>query len=128
MPQTVLVIDDNNLIRVLASRLLSEAGFIPFVAPDGPSALLLLDAQAFDLIVVDFVMPEMQGDEFVRRVRRHKNLVVRRTPVLGLSGSHKDAETLFAKAGATAYVSKPLQEEHLLAAVRRLLRETGAIA
>ncbi len=128
MPQTVLVIDDNNLIRVLASRLLSEAGFIPFLAPDGPSALQLLDAHAFDLIVVDFVMPEMQGDEFVRRVRSHKDLAVRRTPVLGLSGSHKDAETLFAKAGATAYVSKPLQDEHLLSAVRRLLRERAATA
>jgi len=68
----------------------------------------------------------MWGDEFVRRVRGHKNSVVRRTPVLGLSGSHKDAETLFAKAGATAYVSKPLQDEHLLAAVRRLLRESAA--
>lgn len=40
-----LVIDDNHLIRVLASRLLAGAGFAPFVAPDGPSALLLLDAQ-----------------------------------------------------------------------------------
>jgi CheY-like chemotaxis protein len=128
MPHTVLVIDDNNLIRVLASRLLSEAGYVPFVAPDGPSALQLLDAHAFDLIVVDFVMPEMQGDEFVRRVRSHKDLVVRRTPVLGLSGSHKDAEALFAKAGASAYVSKPLQDEHLLAAVSRLLRKTGAMA
>jgi CheY-like chemotaxis protein len=72
---------------VLASRLLSEAGFIPFLATDGPSALQLLDAHAFDLIVVDFVMPEMWGDEFVRRVRSHKDLTVRRTPVLGLSGS-----------------------------------------
>jgi CheY-like chemotaxis protein len=126
MPQTVLVVDDNNLIRVLAAQLLSEAGFIPFVAPDGPSGLLLLDAHAFDLVVVDFVMPEMQGDEFVRRIRSHKSLAVRRTPVLGLSGSHKDAEALFAKAGATAYVSKPLQDEHLLAAVRRLLQDGRA--
>jgi len=46
--------------------------------------------------------------------------------VLGLSGSHKDAEALFAKAGATAYVSKPLHEENLLAAVRRLLQGGGA--
>src|SRR6266516_490755 len=126
MPQTVLLIDDNNFIRVLASRLLSEAGFIPFLAPNGPSALVLLAAHPFDLIIVDFVMPEMCGDEFVRRVRSHRNLAVRRTPVLGLSGSHKDAEALFAMAGATAYVSKPLQEERLLAAVRRLLRDGGA--
>jgi CheY-like chemotaxis protein len=126
MPQTVLVIDDNHLIRVLASRLLSEAGFTPFLASDGPGALLLLEARAFDLIIVDFVMPEMWGDEFVRRVRSHQSLAVRRTPVLGLSGSHKDSEALFVRAGATAYVSKPLQHEHLLAAVRRLLRGGGA--
>jgi CheY-like chemotaxis protein len=124
MAHTVLVIDDNNLIRVLASQLLSEAGFIPSLAPDGPSALLLLDAHAFDLIIVDFVMPEMWGHEFVHRVRSHRSLAVRRTLVLGLSGSHKDAETLFAKAGANAYVRKPLQDEHLVAAVRRLLFPT----
>jgi CheY-like chemotaxis protein len=126
MPQSVLVVDDNNLIRVLASRLLSAAGFVPFLAPDGPTALLLLDAHAFDLVIVDFVMPEMWGDEFVLRVRSHESVAVRNTPVLGLSGSHEDAEELFAKAGVTAYVRKPLQNEHLLDAVRRLLRERGA--
>jgi CheY-like chemotaxis protein len=126
MAHTILVIDDNNLIRVLASRLLSAAGFIPFLAPDGPTALQLLDAHPFNLIIVDFAMPEMCGDEFVRRVRSHRSLAVRRTPVLGLSGSHKDAETLFAKAGANAYVRKPLQDEHLVAAVRRLVFATEA--
>ena len=125
MAQTVLVVDDNELIRVLASRVLADAGFVPFSAVDGPSALLLLDAHAFDLIVVDFVMPEMSGDEFIRRVRSHKNPAVRATPVLGLSGSHEDAETLFTKAGASAYVRKPLQDERLLSAVRRLLEPTG---
>jgi two-component system, OmpR family, response regulator len=123
VPPTVLVVDDNHLIRVLASRLLAGAGFAPSLAPDGPSALLLLDAHPFDLIIVDFVMPEMWGDEFIRRVRSHRNPSVRRTPVLGLSGSHKDADSLLAKAGATAYVSKPLRDEHLLAAVNRLLHE-----
>jgi two-component system, chemotaxis family, chemotaxis protein CheY len=125
MAQTVLVVDDNELIRVLASRVLAEAGFVPFSAPDGPSALLLLDAHAFDLIVVDFVMPEMSGDEFIRRVRSHKKPAVRLTPVLGLSGSHEDAETLLTTAGASGYVRKPLQDERLLAAVRRLLEPAG---
>jgi CheY-like chemotaxis protein len=121
MSRTVLVVDDNSLIRVLASRLLSAAGFVPFVAPDALSALLLLDSRPFDLVIVDFVMPGMWGDELVRRLRNHKDASVRRTPVLGLSGSHKDAERLFVRAGATAYVSKPLHDEHLLVAVRRLL-------
>jgi CheY-like chemotaxis protein len=122
MAQTILVIDDSELIRALASRILAEAGFIPVSAAGGPQALVLLDSNVFDLIIVDFVMPEMWGDEFLRRVRNHENPAVRATPVLGLSGSHKDAEALFTKAGATACIRKPLHDEPLLVAVTRLLR------
>lgn len=123
MPRTVLVIDDNALIRVLASRLLSEARLMPSSAPDGPSGLRQLDTQPFDLVIVDLVMPEMWGDEFVRRVRIHKDPAVRRMLVLGLSGSHEDADAMFAAAGASAWIRKPLHDEHLLSAVRRLLGE-----
>jgi CheY-like chemotaxis protein len=123
LAQTILVIDDSVLIRALASRILAEAGFVPMSAASGPQALALLDSYVFDLVIVDFVMPGMWGDEFIRRLRRHENPAVRATPVLGLSGSHKDAEALFAKAGATACLPKPLHYDPLLAAVRRLLRE-----
>jgi CheY-like chemotaxis protein len=80
-----------------------------------------MEAHRFDLVIVDFVMPKMLGDEFTRRVRQHENHAVRAIPVLGLSGSHEEAEALFTEAGVSAYVRKPLHDEHLLDAVRRLL-------
>ncbi len=121
MAQTVLIVDDNELVRVLASRILEGAGFVPVAVASGPSALHFLESHVFDLVMVDFVMPEMLGDEFIRRVRAHRNSAVRRIPVLGLAGSHRDAEALFAAAGASGCISKPFKDEPLLAAVRRLL-------
>ncbi len=121
MTAKVLVIDDNQTIRVLLAQILTQEGFAASLAANGAVALPLLDECRFDLIIVDFHMPEMAGDEFVRRVREHRDPAVRRTPVLGLSGSHKDADQLFARAGATACIRKPFVEERLLSAVQRLV-------
>jgi CheY-like chemotaxis protein len=121
MDPKALIVEDNELLRMLASRTLEEAGFVVFSAPDGPVALRLLEADMFELIIVDFVMPEMWGDEFVRHVRGHRNPAVRLIPVLGLSGSHKDAESRFLSAGANACVRKPLHDEPLVTTVKRLL-------
>ncbi|HTP29789.1 MAG TPA: response regulator [Anaeromyxobacteraceae bacterium] len=121
MAQTILVVDDNEVIRVIASKILADAGYVPFSAPDGKAALQLLDSHVFDLVIVDFVMPGMLGDDFVRCLRNHRNAAVRQIPVLGLSGSRRDAEALFGAAGATDHLSKPLAEPTLLEAVRRVL-------
>jgi len=121
MAPSVLLVDDNGTIRALAADLLKSAGFASATAADGQSALDLLDSRAFDLLIVDFVMPGIPGDEVVRRVRRHPNPAVRAMPILGLSGSHKDAAELFVLAGVDAYVSKPFKDEPLLAAVKRII-------
>ena len=121
LPPRILVVDDNALVRLLVTQALSEQGADVVTAPDGPRALDLLDAEHFDLVVVDFVMPGMLGDEVIRRIHGHPRAEVHRLPILGLSGSVLDAEAVFGDAGADATISKPLKDRELIAAVTRLL-------
>ncbi len=125
MSKNILIVDDNATIRVLASATLSKAGFLTTLASTAPEALSLLQDRVFDLIIVDYFMPDMMGDEFVRLIRQHEDPAVRATPVLGLSGSHKEADALFAKAGVTACIRKPFIEERLVPAVVRILGGDG---
>ena len=118
---TVLVIDDNEPILMSAAQLLSHAGFVPSIVRSGRVALSVLERSAFDLVVVDFFMPEMTGDEFVRAVRGHANPAARQVPIVGLSGSCR-TEALLTRAGATACIRKPFQPKQLLGAVTRVLR------
>ena len=73
MPR-VLVVDDEESIRVFADRVLRDTGYEVLVASDGPEALGVVDAQAvpFDVFVIDIMMPEMRGDELARRIRRRE--------------------------------------------------------
>jgi two-component system cell cycle sensor histidine kinase/response regulator CckA len=67
----ILVVDDEESIRRFADRALRSAGYDVVVASNGPEALTLVEAQAaFDLCVLDVVMPEMRGDELGRRLRQ----------------------------------------------------------
>ncbi len=128
MTKTILVVDDNELIRVLVSATLSENGFCPVAAASGAHALTLLDTTPADLLLVDFVMPGMNGAEVVQHVRAHHRAVIRRIPIVGLTASDSDCHARFLAAGADACVSKPVKDEPLLAAVRRLVdAEDGAL-
>lgn len=118
--RTVLVLDDNAPILISTAQILSQAGLVPSIVRRARVALAVLDRCLFDLLIVDFFMPEMTGDEFVRRVREHANPAARGIPVLGLSGSYR-TEALFARSGATSCIQKPLHERRLLEAVSRLL-------
>src|SRR6266849_9797496 len=68
----VLVVDDEESIRRFAERILRDAGYEVVLAPDGPEALRVVDAQAvpFDVFVIDIMMPTMRGDELGRRLRQ----------------------------------------------------------
>ncbi len=68
----VLVVDDEESICTLVEQALRKAGYDVAVASDGHEALRVVEAQdRFDLFVIDLVMPDMRGDELVRRLRQH---------------------------------------------------------
>ena len=118
-PQSVLVVDDDELVRKFLARVLREAGYQTATASDGPEALeVAAKLESFDILVTDLMMPQMTGDELSRRVRVS-------TPgikVLYLTGFSdrlfKEKVTLWAD---EAFLEKPCSVKSLLQAVSLLL-------
>lgn len=119
VPQTILVVDDNPLIRDLLAQALTRAGFLTARAPDGEEALGWLAAVSFDAVVSDVCMPRMDGLELLEQIRtRFPQL-----PVVLMTGSSTEVMREAALAfGATALLEKPVASDDLIAAVVHALR------
>jgi two-component system cell cycle sensor histidine kinase/response regulator CckA len=116
---TVLVVDDEEVIRRFVERVLQEAGYKTVLAPDGPEAL---EAAArlgpFDLLVTDMMMPKMAGDELARRLR----VIEPKLKILYLTGY---SDRLFKEKVMLwedeAFLDKPCSMNSLVEAVSLLL-------
>ncbi|PWC41916.1 response regulator [Azospirillum sp. TSO22-1] len=120
MPKTILCVDDEtSLLRMLA-LFLAGNGYRVLEAADGGEGLKRLQGETADLVITDLNMPGMDGLAFIRALRRspaHRPL-----PILVLSAAYGDARAEAMEAGATAWIAKPVQPEHLLALVAAHLR------
>jgi two-component system response regulator MprA len=117
----ILVVDDERAVREAIERALRLEGYEVEVASDGQQALLSIAARSVDAIVLDILMPVMDGIETCRALRRMGN----RTPVLMLTARHDvDDRVAGLDAGADDYLVKPFALEELLARLRALLRRT----
>lgn len=120
----ILVIEDDQRMAALLERGLLGEGHRVFVAHDGSRGLDYAKARAYDVIVLDVLLPAVDGFEVARRLRRQGN----RTPILMLTArdSARDA-ALGLDAGADDYLKKPFAFEELLARLRAVSRR-GPIA
>lgn len=117
MPKILLVDDDEELCSMLGAYLGAE-GFQIELAHDGVSALTKALAQNFDVIVLDIMMPGMDGLEVLRALRRQKE-----TPVLMLTARGEDVESVIGlEMGADDYLAKPCNPRVLSARIRAVLR------
>ena len=119
----LLVVEDETNIRELLATTLKFAGFAVEAAPDGRTALKLVADQAFDLAVVDVMLPDMDGFTVTRTMRGNGHDV----PVLFLTA--RDAVQDKAKGltvGGDDYVTKPFSLEEVVARIRAVLRRTGS--
>src|SRR6266516_175857 len=115
----VLLVEDDPRVARVVERALAEAGHRVDVAHDGAEGLLRAESGAYDLIVLDVLLPELDGIEVARRVRRGRI----RTPILMLTARDAvDDRVRGLDAGADDYLTKPFALEELLARVRALGR------
>jgi len=116
----ILVIDDDESVRDSLKDLLSVQGYQVAVARDGREGLEVLHRQRFDLVVTDLLMPNVDGIEIIREIRKHDASL----KVLAISGGDHATHFLHLNAaqalGADDVLKKPFDEESLLAAIRRL--------
>jgi DNA-binding response OmpR family regulator len=116
--QTVLIADDDAKIRELLELYLTKEGFVVLQAADGAEAILKAQQLKPDLIVLDVMMPIMDGMEVCRQVRKFS-----RVPVIMLTARVEDEDRIMGlELGADDYVSKPFNPRELVARVKAVLR------
>ena len=121
----ILIVDDEPRIRELIREHLQYSGYICEEAADGTAALTQLSGGAFDLVILDLMMPFMDGMTCLREMRaRHIN-----TPVIILTARSEEYDKLAGlEGGADDYVVKPFSPRELIARIRAVLRRGGAEA
>ena len=121
MPTTILVVDDKANVRRLIREYLSEHGYHVVTAENGRAALFAARQDPPDLILLDIMMPEMDGFEFIRTFRRDHD-----TPIILLTAKLEETDKVVGlELGADDYVTKPFGIRELLARIRAVLRRTG---
>lgn len=122
----LIIIDDDALLRGMAAHTLRHAGFDVREAEDGLQGLELIEQAPFDLLLLDVMMPHMDGYEVCRRVRQSSH--GERVPILMLTGLNDTTSIELAyEAGATDFISKPINWTLLSHRVRYALRAGAAV-
>jgi len=115
----ILVVDDDKNTRMFFSAVLENAGYTVYTACDGIDALDIMDKEHIDLVVLDIMMPKMDGYEFTRTLRESDNNL----PILMVSAKQLPADKHKGfSVGTDDYITKPIDDEEMLYRIKALLR------
>ncbi len=119
---TVMVVDDSKTIHVVLNRLLTRNGYETLSAYDGESAIELAREHKPALILMDVVMPGLNGFHATREIRRDSDPEVARLPVIIMSGNAQPTEEFWSiKIKANGFIAKPFADDELFERIEKLL-------
>lgn len=117
MSKTILIVEDEDILREIMKDYLLEEGYRVIEASDGKQAVSLFQEHEVDLIMLDIMLPELDGWSVCRRIRKTSNV-----PIIILTARSDEDDTLLGfELGADDYVTKPYRPLILLARAKRLL-------
>ena len=120
--KTILVVDDNPGVRTLVREYLAEQGFRIVTADNGQNALYTARQEKPDLVLLDVMMPEMDGYQFISAYRKEND-----APIILLTAKLEETDKVLGlELGADDYVTKPFGMRELLARIRAALRRAGS--
>lgn len=123
MAQRVLIVDDERKIVQGLSGYFRQAGFEPLTAYDGSSALQIARREQPDLIVLDIMLPEIDGIEVCRQIRRESDV-----PIIMLTARVEETDMLIGlELGADDYITKPFSPRMVIARARAVLRRSNGM-
>lgn len=123
MKYKILIVEDETDISELLVKILDGAGYLTQQAFSGTEAILLLEKEVPDLILLDLMLPGKSGEELLHAIREKMNCDV---PVLVLSAKNTlNDKVILLKTGADDYITKPFEPEEVIARVQAALRRTG---
>jgi len=118
MTKTILVVDDKSSVRRLLEEYLSEQGYKVVGAANGREAIYSARHSQPDLILLDLMMPEMDGYQFLQQYRKEKS-----TPVIIITAREEETDAVLGlELGADDYVIKPFRMRELVARIRAVMR------
>jgi two-component system OmpR family response regulator len=118
----ILIVDDDQAIRDVVSFALGRAGFVTTEAADGRAALARFAAEGANLVILDVMLPELDGIEVCRTLRRTSEV-----PVLFLSSRDEEVDRIIGlEIGGDDYLAKPFSPRELVARVRAILRRAAS--
>ena len=122
MAYTILIADDEAEIRDILHLYLEQAGFHVVEAADGFETLSLLEKEAPDLLLLDIMMPKLDGYRVLKTLRENSNI-----PVIILSAKGDDSDKILGlDMGADDYITKPFNSREVVARIKAVLRRAGA--
>lgn len=121
----ILIIDDDHHILLMIKKMLERAGFEVDLASDGDEGLELFNKGSFDVVITDIIMPEKEGLETIREMKRmHPDI-----KIIAMSGGGQVSAENYLKTarmfGATKILTKPFTQKQMVSAVRELLELPG---
>lgn len=116
--QTILIADDNRQITSIISEYAKKEGFLPKIATDGVEAIDLFKTLQPDIVLLDVMMPKMDGFEVCREIRKTSNV-----PIIMITARGEDFEKIMGlDIGADDYIVKPFSPGEVMARVRAIMR------